>query len=113
MIAVYQIHLTDDQIIEVNKNGHDAVDAQSAKVNLMCFGEWKDEYAQFYTLTYKVDSDDLDEVFELTNIWSDENKVKKIRRGHSTSVGDIFVKEGRFHLVKSFGFEEIGDQNIG
>lgn len=109
MITVYQIQLTDAQINEVNAKGHDAVPAQRAKL-LVMFGadNFRTEDLQYYTETMQVDTDDLEEAFELTNLWNSENRVTRIGDVQSsTSVGDIFGKDGRYYMVDSFGFQEL------
>jgi len=109
MITVYQIQLTDEQIDLVNEMGHDAVPAQRAKL-LVMFGadNFRTEDLQYYTKTMQVDTDDLEEAFELTNLWNNESRVTRIGDAQSsTSVGDIFGKDGRYYMVDSFGFQEL------
>lgn len=111
MISVYQILLTDEDIVKVNARGFEAVPAMMAKTRMGLGFEsskFTEDYLQFYTRVYEVDTDDLDEAFEFTNLWEDEDKIRRFARGTSTSVGDIFVKDGDCHVVDTFGFVNIG-----
>jgi hypothetical protein len=72
---------------------------------------WQPEFAQFYIASCEVDTDDLEEAFELTNLWDydDINKVIFLNGGcPSSSVGDIFVVEnGECYVVDNFGFTQV------
>lgn len=106
MITVFQIQLTQEQIDEVNEKGHHAVPAQAAKLNVM-FGadNFRVNDLQYYTETMQVDTDNLEEAFELTNLWNKPERVTRIGNAQSsTSVGDIFRKGDRYYMVDSFGF---------
>lgn len=106
MITVFQIQLTQEQIDEVNEKGHDSVPAQQAKLNVM-FGadNFRINDLQYYTETMQVDTDNLEEAFELTNLWNKPERVARIGNAQSsTSVGDIFRKGDRYYMVDSFGF---------
>ena len=107
MITIYQIRLTDSDINSVNNNGWGSVPAASARADMMLGAyKWKEEYMKYYTPVYEVDTDDLEQAFESTNLWED-NKVRRLAKGTSSSVGDIFVKDGTYYLVDSFGFTNI------
>jgi hypothetical protein len=60
-----------------------------------------------------IDTDDLDVAFEKTNHithdWRENKEVAEILdgRARSSSVGDIFEKDGKFFIVASCGFTEI------
>lgn len=106
MIRVYQIQLTQEQIDEVNANGHDSVPAQRAKMNVM-FGanNFRVDDLQYYSETMHVDTDSLEQAFEITNMWNEPDRVSVIGNARtSTSVGDIFAKGDRYYMVDSFGF---------
>jgi hypothetical protein len=115
MIAVYKINLTDNEILVVNSRGFDAVPKAYAKYRMMLgAGKWNhDEYPAYYERTYEVDTDDLEEAFALTNLWNEDWKVTRIRRAGSTSVGDIFVKDGDCYIVDNFGFVAVGKYELG
>jgi hypothetical protein len=109
MITIYQIQLTDEQIDQVNTFGHDAVPAQKAKLKAM-FGSknFNPVDFEYYTPTMKVDTDDLDKAYELTNLWYDESKIERLGPYQSSSsVGDIFQVGSQFYIVDTFGFTPI------
>lgn len=69
---------------------------------------WQPEFAQVYIAAYEVDADDLEEAFELTNLWNDMNKINFLADpGPSSSVGDIFVLNGQCFIVDNFGFTQV------
>jgi hypothetical protein len=108
MIAIYQIALSDNDVISANARGFDAVPNVFAKTSLMLgFKKWKAEYAKLFTKAYEVDTDDLEQAFESTNLWND-NLVTRVRRGSSTSVGDIAVKDGVCYFCDNFGWVAMG-----
>ena len=60
-----------------------------------------------YVHVADLDTDNLNEAFEIGNIGPEE-KYTRYSRMHSVSVGDILVEEtGQAHVVARFGFEEI------
>jgi hypothetical protein len=114
MITIYQIELTDTDIIRANTQGFDAEPTVAAKTRMMMgAGKWNEEYASMYKATYEVDTDNLDEAFEITNLWNEDYKVTRLRRGSSSSVGDIFVKDGNCYIVDNFGFANVGKYDLG
>ncbi len=115
MITVYQIHLSDEDILVVNSRGFEAVPKAHAKYRMMLgAGKWNHtDYPKYYELSYEVDTEDLDEAFELTNLWNEIWKVNRVRAGGSSSVGDIFVKDGDCYIVDNFGFVNVGKYELG
>jgi hypothetical protein len=108
MITVYQIRLTDADIKKANAEGFDASPVVSAKTSMMLGArKWSEDYVKFYTPVYQVDTENLNQAFESTNLW-DDDLVKTVSRGSSSSVGDIFVKDGNCYIVDNFGFVAIG-----
>lgn len=78
---------------------HRAVSFSGAK-------NWKPEYIQFYEVVAEVRTADLEQLFEICNI-GPENKIERLARMHSASVGDI-VQDGRtFHMIDPHGFTKI------
>lgn len=110
MITVYQIQISDQDYNTVNEKGYDSVPAYLAKTR-MSFGadKWNSEYSDFYKPVFEVYVDDLDEAFEETNLWENEEIVNRIpgTRGHSTSVGDILKHGNNIYIVDKFGFTQI------
>lgn len=112
MITIYQIKLTEDQIARVNAEGHDSVTAQSVRLKMM-FGfdqsNFSEDYLQYYSKSWEINTDDLDEAFEVSNGMGDPYKGTRIGRASSGSVGDIFVNdEGDCFIVDNFGFVAVG-----
>lgn len=114
MITIYQIRLSDSDIIAVNARGWNAVPKVEARADMMLGArKWNEDFAKYYDATYEVDTDDLDAAFEITNLWNEDYKVTRLRRGSSSSVGDIFVKDGDCYIVDNFGFVNIGKYELG
>lgn len=111
MITIYQIHLSEYHISKANFQGFETVPEAYAKYNMMLgANKWEPEYMDYYVPTYEVDTDDLEQAFAATNLWDelqDGPAVRRLRQGHSSSVGDVFEKNGEFFVVDNFGFQPI------
>jgi len=110
MITIYQIRLTDDQIIAVNAGRE--VEAFDVR-NRMQFGFDKSKFSEAYLKHYSkgwiVDTDNLEEAFEVANGMGDSYKGTRVGRSYSASVGDIFVNEENDCFVcHTFGFVAVG-----
>lgn len=76
---------------------------------------WSDMYQGLgYQLVAEVDSNDLEQVFDLTNHidhdWTTNDKVDEFNPmtgKRSTSVGDIFERDGKYYFVDNSGFGEL------
>jgi hypothetical protein len=107
---VYQIIMNKTQRDAINKHGFDEVDIGKAHMNVQRgFKGWMPHYQQYYKLAFELESDSLDEIYELTNLW---NKPEKVTRVHdnatSTSVGHIIELDGtRMFMVEPCGFERM------
>ena len=114
MITIYQIRLSDSDIIAVNSRGWDAVPKVTARADMMLGArKWNEDFAKYYEPTYEVDTDDLDAAFEITNLWNEDYKVTRLARGSSSSVGDIYIKDGDCYIVDGVGFVNIGKYQLG
>jgi len=84
------------------------VPALSAKRDLMFspMKAYKPEMFDFYNPTFEVNTNDLEAAFEATNLWNSMSK-RLSDYGHSSSVGDIFERDGKFFMVDNFGFGEV------
>lgn len=107
MIKVYQIQLTDAEVADSN-----LVVGSSPRVKAYFDrsfdGSFKAENFQYYTHVANVDTNDMEEAFQLMNLWEDETKVEKLGPCSSMSVGDILVLEcGWVYRCASFGFAPI------
>ena len=108
MITIHQIRLSDSDVNKVNAG--ETVPKVEAWRTMMFNGAsaWKDEYAEFYTAVYEVDTNDLDDAMRLTNLWDDESAITRlVGPAASTSMGDIMVLNGTAHIVDTFGFSEM------
>lgn len=109
MITVYQIQLTSEQVDQVNAG--ETVPAFEVKMKMsMGFdnSKFNKSYLEYYTEACTINTDNLDEAFELTNLWDDSSKISRKTPMSSTSVGDIFVKDKDFYIVDTFGFVNVG-----
>ncbi len=105
MINVYQIQLTDAEIAAVN-NGETS-DRIKAYFDRSFESTFKAENFQYYTHVANVDTNDMEEAFELMNLWEDESKVEKLGPCSSMSVGDILDVDGKLFRCASMGFEKV------
>lgn len=102
MIKVYQIQLTDAEINAINRGDH--TEKTKAYFDRMFDETFKVENLKYYTHVANVHTNDMEEAFELMNLWEDESKVEKLGRCSSMSVGDVLEVDGKFHRCASFGF---------
>ncbi len=110
MIKVYQIQLTDAEYNAINRGEH--TEKTKAYYDRMFDHTFKAEQFKFYTHVANVHNDDpytddMEEAFQLMNLWEDDSKVEKLGRCSSMSVGDILEVDGKFYRCASFGFNLI------
>lgn len=84
--------------------GHKDIITNEAIIKMFKEGE--------YTLVAEVDTNDMDDVFRLTNhishSWTENEEVTAvIERVRSTSVGDILVNDNGTFIVAGCGFEQL------
>ena len=108
MIKVYQIQLTDEEIAAINRGEENE---KSVAYFARSFERtFKAEYFQFYTHVANLETDDMEEAFELMNLWEYESKIEKLGRCSSMSVGDILeMEDGKRYRCASFGFTPLED----
>ena len=99
-------------MIKIYQNRCAELSSQSKKdvkyTMMMGAKHWQPEFAQVYIAAYEVDADDLEEAFELTNLWNDMNKINFLADpGPSSSVGDLFVYDDQCFIVDNFGFTQV------
>ena len=118
---LFQIIMTSEKTNSINREGWDCARMIFPRVhaylaNYMAFNvERRVSDLNNYTMVARVKAQSLDEVFELTNLWNDPNKVKKFRKSvRSGSVGDIIadIINDRFYMIASSGFDDITDHII-
>lgn len=114
MIIVYQIRLSDRDIQEANSRQFRDPPKFDAyrKMAFSGHANWRNEYAQYYTPVMEIETDDLNEAFDVSNGYG-EASFRRLSPGHSGSVGDIFVKDGNCYIVDPFGFTNIGHYELG
>ena len=107
MIKVYQIQLTNKEIDLVNSG--ESTPRTKAYLDRSFGRLWKIENFQYYTHVANVDTNNMEDAFELMNLWDgSDNIVEKLGRCSSMSVGDILeMEDGTRYRCASFGFEEI------
>ena len=66
---------------------------------------WETFQERFH-LVGNIEASDLDEAFQIGNIGPEE-KIERYGKMTSVSVGNIIQANGRYMIVKPFGFEEI------
>lgn len=103
MIKVYQIQLTDAEIDAIN--GGEESEKSKAYFARSFERTFKAEMFEHYTHVATLDTDDMEEAFELMNLWENESKIEKHGRCSSMSVGDILEDaDGKRYRCASFGF---------
>lgn len=97
--------------IPIDRADFDDVDSFANKVSfavkLRGSRSWNEAYWRMYAPVATVYTDDLDEAFEIMNLWNAPERVEKHRPTHSLSVGDIVKRGDEFWMVDPFGFTRI------
>ena len=116
---LFQINMTPDEVNVVNREGWEFAKMMFPRVkaylaNSISFSrEERVTDLDLYDLTARIKAENLDEVFEVTNLWNRPEQVKKFRQAvRSGSVGDIIadVANDRFYMIASCGFDDITDE---
>ena len=109
---LYQIHLTDAEVDQVNAEGHNSVPKQKLKLD-MNFNESPEAIAKegkdkgYYTHVSNIEADSLEGVFEVGNI-GPESAITRLAKMYSVSVADVVeTPEGVRHVVASIGFQQL------
>lgn len=113
MVTIYQIQLTRDEVDWINSGV--SLPKGEAYFATMTFGSrrWNKENFKHYVPAYEILTDDLEEAFEATNLWNKHPITDVLGdRGHSSSVGDIFEKDGTYYMCDSVGFTEVEVVNV-
>lgn len=103
MIKVYQIQLTDAEIDSINRG-------EETKKSKAYFARsfertFSAEMFEHYTHVANVDTNNMEDAFELMNLWDRESLIERLGPCSSMSVGDILeLEDGSRHRVASFGF---------
>lgn len=117
MIRVYHLKgLTKEQADRLNRVGWDGAPEFARYANITMRANAADINAAWnageYELVASVDTDDLEHAYALTNhidrSWTENEGVRAMSEHvRSSSVGDVFEHDGKFHAVASFGFDEV------
>ena len=112
---LYQIHLTDDQVDEINSSNEVPAYYQHKLAVTMPFGDDNgakrindvETAAYLYSHVSNIEAGSLEGVFHIGNMGPEEN-IERLAPMYSVSVGDIVVDEaGIASVVDSFGFLEL------
>lgn len=112
---IYQVILTGQEIDQLNDNGREwaleNLPRYRTYLDTASFGAARYQPEQFthYNQVAEVEASDLDEVFEITNLWHKPDQIITKNRMRSTSVGDIILntETGEYFMVDMFGFTQI------
>lgn len=105
MIKVFQIALTDAEVDLINTVGWEATPRTQAAGKY--YSDRTSADYDLYDHVATVDTDDMEEAFELMNLWQQPDRVTKIGECHSLSVGDFLeTDKGRF-ICALFGFKPL------
>ena len=110
---LYQIHLTDAEVDQVNAEGHNSVPKQKLKLD-MNFNDNPEAIAKegmdkgYFTPVSNIYTEQgLEGVFEVGNIGPEAN-IERLAPMYSVSVGDVVeTPEGVRHVVASMGFKQL------
>ena len=114
--TVFQIEVPREQYGEVNRLGWGALDNPGMEqlrakqaLQLEGYEDYEPWMRKYFKPVAIVEAESLDHVFELTNLWNDQEKVDRLRDLHSTSVGDMILDgvTGKFWMVDGCGFSEV------
>lgn len=113
MFNVLQIELTDALYNEINADGGTGLKAFARSAAIINADVERAAALSMYSHVADVHTDDMDEAFEVMNLWNDEDKVTRHGQVHSLSVGDILVEPKTFnaYVVAPVGFKKL-DHNL-
>jgi tellurite resistance protein len=105
IFSVYQIVIDKDLADLINKEGHACHVKSKARMQAMLEGDVRlGVMHDCYTKVAEVVADDLEHVFEVGNI-GPEDRITRLEKMHSISVGDIIADaDGVCSVVNNVGF---------
>ena len=107
MIEIHQVQLSDELYRSINSN-EDTPEVHAYRASK--FGEIEEaEKLGMFKKVAEVDTEYLEEAFDIMNRFSDEDleRITKVSPYHSMSVGDVAVKDGVRYLCASIGFKQL------
>ena len=115
MYKLYQMRLTEAEVNQVNKTGHDSVPKQKLHLDLQFDkGNFSAIVAEGFDKGYfrhvaNITATNLENVFEVGNMGPEEN-IDRLLPMHSVSVGDVVEDlDGTKHLVANIGFKKVDE----
>ena len=113
--TIFQIHLTDAQIDEVNaaKGEYPEFYTKKLRTQFQPTARAILDAFDMYKPVAKIKAEDLEQIFEIGNIGPEEN-IERLDRMHSVSVGDLVFdpNTGIYLYVDSFGFGELPNEEV-
>ena len=108
---VFQMKISDGEHELLNESGWDASPKLTLYCNVKLGGKQISlrDVIDHYHYVATIEADNLEHVFHVGNVGS-EHRIKQdgLHRMHSVSVGDVVGdSDGCFHLVKSYGFQQL------
>lgn len=101
-MATFTIHQLDRKLHETSLDDYYRLSFNADR--------YKSEDFKFFNPVARVEADNMDHVFELTNLWNDLDRVRKYMPMHSLSVGDIIethTDKHEYYIVADFGFDKV------
>ena len=112
IFSVFQIVIDKDLADLINKEGHDCHVKSKARLQAMMDGDVRlGVMHDCYTKVAEVVADDLEHVFEVGNI-GPEDRIERISKMRSVSVGDILVDNEGAWLVMPVGYKEVDEDKL-
>lgn len=113
---ILQIHVTDAEADLINETGDfNAVPKFTAQLAMRrtfdgdITGIAKDAFdSGYFTHVANITANDLEHVFQISNLGNEEDRIERLDRMHSLSVGDLVIDGNDIvWVVANFGFEEV------
>jgi len=112
---IYQLHLTDEQYNLVNRVGWAEAEERNPAVTayratkFRGSDKWETAHFPHYNKVAVCEADNLEHVFAIMNHWQEEERVERLAKLHSLSVGDIIENpvDNRYYMVDGVGFTKI------
>ena len=113
--TIFQINLTDAQVDEVNaaKGEYPEFYNKYLRTNFQPKPEAILDAFDMYKPVAKIEAENLEQVFHIGNMGPEE-KIARLDRMHSVSVGDLVFdpNTGIYYYVDSFGFGELPNEDV-
>ena len=113
--TILQINLTDAQVDEVNasKGEYPEFYIKSLRANIQPNPEAILDVFDMYKPVAKIEAENLEQVFHIGNMGPEE-KIERLDRMHSVSVGDLVFDPNTaiYYYVDSFGFGELPSEEV-